>query len=83
MIVRGTPPDAEHQDLRSNSPMPCRAVFVSSNHCGAIQFHLAIQVPSLRTLRRKLTSARRWRHARLRERLAGDDVELTAVGARR
>lgn len=32
--------------------------------------HLATQVPALRTLRRKLTSARRWRHARLRERLA-------------
>jgi 2-polyprenyl-6-methoxyphenol hydroxylase-like FAD-dependent oxidoreductase len=32
--------------------------------------HLATQIPALRTLRRKLTSARRWRHARLRERLA-------------
>ncbi len=32
--------------------------------------HLATQIPALRTVRRKLTSARRWRHARLRERLA-------------
>jgi len=32
--------------------------------------HLATQVPVLRTVRRQLTSARRWRHARLRERLA-------------
>ncbi|MGH4005794.1 MAG: hypothetical protein ACRDSO_17005, partial [Pseudonocardiaceae bacterium] len=32
--------------------------------------HLATQIPALRTLRRKLTSARRWHHARLRERLA-------------
>jgi anthraniloyl-CoA monooxygenase len=32
--------------------------------------HLATQIPALRTLRRKLTSARRWHHARRRERLA-------------
>ncbi len=32
--------------------------------------HLATQIPALRTVRRKLTVARRWRHARLRERLA-------------
>ncbi|MGH3874755.1 MAG: FAD-dependent monooxygenase [Pseudonocardiaceae bacterium] len=32
--------------------------------------HLATQIPALRTVRRTLTSARRWRHARLRERLA-------------
>jgi anthraniloyl-CoA monooxygenase len=32
--------------------------------------HLATQVPALRSLRRRVTSARRWRHARLRERLA-------------
>ncbi|MGH3934050.1 MAG: FAD-dependent monooxygenase [Pseudonocardiaceae bacterium] len=32
--------------------------------------HLATQIPALRTARRKLTAARRWRHARLREHLA-------------
>ncbi|MGH3836407.1 MAG: FAD-dependent monooxygenase [Pseudonocardiaceae bacterium] len=32
--------------------------------------HLATQIPALRTVRRKLTSVRRWRQARLRERLA-------------
>jgi hypothetical protein len=32
--------------------------------------HLATQIPALRTVRRKLVSARRWRHARQRERLA-------------
>jgi anthraniloyl-CoA monooxygenase len=32
--------------------------------------HLATQIPALRTVRRKLTAARRWRHARLRERLS-------------
>ncbi|MDQ4010131.1 MAG: FAD-dependent monooxygenase [Actinomycetota bacterium] len=32
--------------------------------------HVATQIPALRAVRRKLTSARRWRHARLRERLA-------------
>jgi anthraniloyl-CoA monooxygenase len=32
--------------------------------------HLATQISALRELRRKLTSARRWRHARLRERVA-------------
>ncbi|MGH3974199.1 MAG: FAD-dependent monooxygenase [Pseudonocardiaceae bacterium] len=32
--------------------------------------HLATQVPALRAARRKLTAVRRWRHARLRERLA-------------
>ncbi|MGH4009036.1 MAG: FAD-dependent monooxygenase [Pseudonocardiaceae bacterium] len=31
--------------------------------------HLATQIPVLRTLRRQLTSVRRWHHARLRERL--------------
>lgn len=45
--------------------------------------HLATQVPSLRTVRRGLTSVRRWHHACLRERLAGDDIQLTAAGARR
>jgi anthraniloyl-CoA monooxygenase len=30
--------------------------------------HLATQIPALRTVRRKLTAVRRWRHARLRER---------------
>lgn len=33
--------------------------------------HLATQIPVLRTVRRQLVSVRRWRHARLRERLAG------------
>ncbi len=32
--------------------------------------HLATQIPALRIVRRKLVSVRRWRHARLRERLA-------------
>jgi anthraniloyl-CoA monooxygenase len=32
--------------------------------------HLATQIPALRTVRRNLTSARRWRHTRLRERVA-------------
>ncbi len=32
--------------------------------------HLATQIPALRTVRHKLVSVRRWRHARLRERLA-------------
>ncbi|MGH3767677.1 MAG: FAD-dependent monooxygenase [Pseudonocardiaceae bacterium] len=32
--------------------------------------HLATQIPALRNLRRQVTSARRWRHARLRERSA-------------
>ena len=33
--------------------------------------HLATQIPALRRLRRHVTSARRWHHARLRERSAG------------
>jgi anthraniloyl-CoA monooxygenase len=32
--------------------------------------HLATQIPALRRLRRQVTSVRRWRHARLRERSA-------------
>lgn len=32
--------------------------------------HVATQIPALRSLRRHMTSARRWRHARLREQLA-------------
>jgi anthraniloyl-CoA monooxygenase len=32
--------------------------------------HVATQIPALRSLRRHVTSARRWRHARLREHLA-------------
>jgi anthraniloyl-CoA monooxygenase len=33
--------------------------------------HLATQIPAFRRLRRQVTSARRWHHARLRERLVG------------
>lgn len=35
--------------------------------------HVATQFPALRSLRRHVTSARRWRHARLREQLAKID----------
>jgi anthraniloyl-CoA monooxygenase len=44
--------------------------------------HLATQISSLRTMRRKLTSARRWHQACLRERLAGEDKHLTTADAR-
>lgn len=44
--------------------------------------HLATQVPALRRLRRHVTSARRWHHARLRERSAGNHERLSPHGVR-
>lgn len=41
--------------------------------------HLATQIPALRSVRRHVTSARRWQHARLRER--GADPSGTYLGA--
>jgi anthraniloyl-CoA monooxygenase len=41
--------------------------------------HLATQIPALRSVRRHVTSARRWRHARLRER--GADPSSTYLSA--
>jgi anthraniloyl-CoA monooxygenase len=45
--------------------------------------HLATQIPALRRLRRHVTSVRRWRHARLRERLAGIPEQLPPQGVMR
>lgn len=46
--------------------------------------HLATQIPALRNLRRHVTSVRRWRHARLRERLANARQGIpTGTGVRR
>jgi anthraniloyl-CoA monooxygenase len=45
--------------------------------------HLATQIPALRRVRRHVTSARRWRHARLRKRWANPSAYVVATAPRR